>query len=879
MRKLSNFDFLKDYDNELYELGNRIEDNVTTSPPAVKSDATPFLQKVLKILLSKIGVKYSETKNFYNQLDAVYREGVISYGFKQRIYGAYRLRSRVHDNLEETQRSEYFIAQQLHEKLFYIAKKLYRDFSEEYDEYKGVPVFKPIEIDTSDDEVELVKIPDFSEIIDIRYDYCVICGEPNHSNYSICCPKCNRVMDNANNFISIRNSFGKEAKFTKEDLIEYGIPEGYVNQLVSSMVREDMIKVKGRYITFNNMHLDEYLAKIDSYISVCELITKFREDKITASEVKQTNEYKYGSYRQDPFYQFYKIINHEVIDKFERDLLTTKDIEKTIEYTTITQKQLQRWYLKELGQFKKGNVNESFVVFNDLLKEEYINLKSRGVLEKEIKRQLNISPEVYGFWQDSDKEFIDKIECIKKDLIIKAMNDDKTRQEIIEIAGVTPKEYDDIFKVADFKGEEISKIRNRELESRKEMFVKYLKDYDIAASCELAKITVDDFYGWYDKENLDSSFYRDSTMILMYKYLQARKESKTQKDAALAIGLEERYVDRWLRRKTDLYKDFNDANLKVIVDLIIDGFENGKSKEEIEGEIGISVNKINVYLDLSQRGSALYEGLFESYETHLIPMMLDKFMEANKNKSMRKALEISGLTEKELDYYYELGKNGDEAFEEFHDEFLDIKKATYVHHIKRGKSHKIAMRESRLTEEEYDENRGDMERLLRLIKITIVAEEIANDKTSSVAASKAGCSVDEIYEWYFKGRDGDEEFERFYNILHNAYVRPSVNAIQDGLDNKNYNLDNIIRSNKDKFTKKDVDIWLENGLIEYKAINLDKSKTDDDSKSEFNANKMLREMGIEDYDRISVKKGSASSSILNKNDVDVEKLKKQILKK
>ena len=32
------------------------------------------------------------------------------------------------------------------------------------------------------------------------------------------------------------------------------MPEGYVNQFINSMVREDMLNVSGRYITFNNMH-------------------------------------------------------------------------------------------------------------------------------------------------------------------------------------------------------------------------------------------------------------------------------------------------------------------------------------------------------------------------------------------------------------------------------------------------------------------------------------------------------------------------------------------------------------------------------------------------------------------------------------------------
>ena len=72
---------------------------------------------------------------------------------------------------------------------------------------------------------------------------------------------------------------------------------------------------------------------------------------------------------------------------------------------------------------------------------------------------------------------------------------------------------------------------------------------------------------------------------------------------------------------------------------------------------------------------------------------------------------------------------------------------------------------------------------------------------------------------------------------------------------------------------------LDNAIL----VNLKKSddddKTENTKKSKSDANKMLKEMGVEDYDRISTRKSSNSSTILNRNDDDVEKLKKQILKK
>ena len=297
-----------------------------------------------------------------------------------------------------------------------------------------------------------------------------------------------------------------------------------------------MLKVTGRYITFNNMHFDEYLSKVNNYVNVCELITKFREDKITPTDIKRTQEYKQGSYHQDPFYQFYKVIDQEIINKFEKDILTTENILSSIEYTTITEKQLQRWYKINLEQYKRGNVNESFVIFNNLLMEDYIELKREGVLDKDIQRQLNVKHEMYEFFISINKEFESQIIQIKKDLLLKALNDDKTRDEAIKIAGVTPKEYDDIVKFSNFKEDEFSKKRNLEVESRKERLVEFLKTNDLKSSCNLAKITVDDFYEWYG-EDVTSEFYLNSTTVLMHNFLNERRKGKSKVEAAELLVL------------------------------------------------------------------------------------------------------------------------------------------------------------------------------------------------------------------------------------------------------------------------------------------------------------------------------------------------------
>lgn len=370
----------------------------------------------------------------------------------------------------------------------------------------------------------------------------------------------------------------------------------------------------------------------------------------------------------------------------------------------------------------------------------------------------------------------------------------------------------------------------------------------------------------------------------MAKYLDERRKGKSKLESITTVGMDEKYLNQWLTRSLDICRQFKDDDLKVTVDLILRGFKWDKSIREVCEMADVSEDTIRRSLRLGARGSEIYRELFDYYEDEMIPKKLDIFLNTSSIKSIRNALESAYLSEGELNKYYELGKSGDERFVKFYNGFYDVKKGIYVYHIEKGKSHNIAMRESRLTYEEFEESNEDIEKLLRKIKFNKVLEAIADDKTSNVAARNANCSVDEIYEWYFKGRDGDEEYEQFYLSFHGGYVRPCINAIQESMDNNLSHLDHLIKVNKEHFTKKDVDIWIKYGLLDNAIIvNLkrseDEDKKEDMSKPKENANEMLREMGVEDYDKITTRKTSKSSSILSQKDYDEEDIKKQILKK
>ena len=892
---MSNFDFLRDFDTTLWKLGKRIEKQVNISPSGVKADATTFLEYILKQYLNSVNIQYNSRKNFSDQIDAVYRLDGIAYGFKEKIKNAYNMRSHIHDNFEDIEKNEYVVAMQLHERLFYIAKKFYRD-SDSYDQYKGVPEYKPLKLDFSDDEIELLEIPDFNEIVEFKYDYCVVCGEPNHSNYSIFCEDCNRQIDNANNFISIRNNFGKDSKFTKEDLIEYGIHEGYVLPLINSLVKSNLLKVKGRFYEFNNLNIESYMTRIDKYIRIGELITKFREDKLSPTEIKETKEYRQGSYKQEPFYQFFKIINEEIINKFERDLLTTENIWDSIEYTTIPQKDLKRWYLIQLNNYKKNEINESFVIFNRLLITDYLSLKREGIKDSDIEKQLNISKEMLEFFPKFYPEFESEISQIKKDLILKLLNEGKSKSQVIEEAGITKKEYDDLIKYSKFKENEFGKEYEKIVNDRKEQLLIHLTTNDLINSCLLTKITVDDFYQWLDDAKVDSEFYIKSNKILMDKYLNERKTGKTKSLVCESIALDESIVDKWLKRKNKLFDEFKDKNLKVIVDLVLDGFKNNQTKKEISQNVEVSVNEINRFLLLGKRGSKIYSELYDYYEKEVIPKHLQRFLVEIKNKPFIKTLSYVDLTKEELIHYYETNQD-------FHDKYLSFKMERYVEEIIDGRTHEKSLKKSNLSNEEYLQLKQKIDEILLHERMEIVKREILNDSKSDVATKRAGVTVDDVYDWYYKGKS-DEEFKEFSEFFYDHYIEHNVlwvnRLLKDGLS-----IEKILSKFTENFTSKDFEIWQKDGLIEKENIFVDLTEDDDEEENlslfenyqygeNSSDNKLsldrknsdlysyLNEDSDEEFSSKEVlfkrKNASKSSTILKKDDEkDIEKLKKEIL--
>ena len=492
-------------------------------------------------------------------------------------------------------------------------------------------------------------------------------------------------------------------------------------------------------------------------------------------------------------------------------------------------------------------------------------------------------------------EFESEISQIKKDLILKLLNEGKSKSQVIEEAGITRKEYDDLVKYSKFKENEFAEEYEKIVNDRKEQLLIHLTTNDLKNSCLLTKITVDDFYQWLDDAKIDSDFYIKSNKILMDKYLNERKTGKTKSMVCESIALDESIVDKWLKRKNKLFDEFKDKNLKVIVDLVLDGFKSNKTKKEISQNIEVSVNEINRFLLLGERGSKIYSELYDYYSSEVIPKHLQRFLVEIKNKPFTKALSHVDLTKEEFMHYYETNQD-------FHDKYLSFKMERYVEEILDGRTHEKSLKKSNLSSEEYLQLKQKIDEILLHKRMEIVKKEILNDSKSDVAAKRAGVTVDDVYDWYYKGKS-DDEFKEFSEFFYKRYIRPNIMYFNDMItDGKP--IDRLLESFDDNFSKRDFEIWQEEGLIskENVVVKIDDDE-DEDAMSLFEShekiysketskNKFITKEGLtsEFYDsvkdddgvnRINVgfqKKNTSKKSTILKKD-DIERLKKEIMGK
>ncbi len=966
---MSNFDFLKGFNNELYEIGVKLEEDVINSPRAVTADATLFLETLVKDIYRLSKKKLEKNLiSFYKKIDNLYRLGVISYIFKSKLQDAYNLRNKIHKNYQNIS-EEQILAFDIHQRLYYIAKKYFRDYCESQKHFS---------------------IPDYKkpEHKHVHFDNCIICGSENKNQLSNMCGRCNRKIENMNVLLGIKNSFN-DSNFNKEDLINYGISESETISLLIDLAKDNVIYKKGQFYSINEDQFNRRLQEIEEYIEIGLLLTKFYTDEMSAKEIQATLQYWKGGINQKPYVEFYRLVNLKLEKGFEQNLCKLEDIKKSMKESSMDSLSVKDWFNRKKNDFIRGDLNEAFILFNELLIKKYFALKRKNIDETKIKYQLQISDELYNFWQNEfvGDEFIKRTTEIKKELILSEVKKNKSLKETLAYVGISQKEFERIYLLSKNDDDEFFRMFNKEYtRKRQKTFLRHLEHNGLNKAIRISKITRPEFDKWYfsgqcelsdfyiattellmekylsyrrkgynkkeiinhmdlpkgivqqwlDNHDLDiclkfrreneritsnlvkrgkiinalkedksktqaicsagltprefteiyttskreksnfhkrfdeeylanrkrlfpkllkdndfynalhkceitqiqfnrcyfkdqdmfiatgmaSEFYIDTTKFLMDKYLKARAEGKNKPDSARAVGLSNAIVDKWIRHvEYDLFLSFKKKNDALEKDLIINGFKDLKSKEEISEIHDISLRTINEFIKLARRGFEEYMDVLEVYENMLIPHQIDIFIKSIVNKPLNKALKDSKITLDEIEYYYELGKLENGNFRKFYTDYLDLKIRLYADTILANKSSKIAYKNSNLTQDEFRENKDSIDDLILTGRFSIIEDELEKHNTSGSKLSKlVGISLDELYDWYFRGKDGEEKFEEFSLMFELGVILPRVLAVNHakGLG--------VPKNKLHKKLKKDIGvdeykIWQKTGIIDKRNLN------------------------------------------------------------
>ena len=926
---MTNFDFLKNFNKDLYEIGVRLEEDVLNSPRAVTADATLFLENLVKDMYRLSNMKLEKHLiSFYKKLDHLYRSGVISYIYKNKLQEAYNLRNKIHkDALDPSEEKQ--LAFDLHKRLYYISKKYFRDFSES-DVYATIPDYKkPVHVD-------------------IHFDSCIICGNSNRQSMSNMCKICNQKIENANFMLGIQNRFGNDP-FTRMDLIEEGINESRAILLLMDLSKYNAVTNTGEYYTINEKNFEGYLAEINQYIQIGMLITRFYKDEITAHEIKQTEEYEKGRNNLIPYRELFKLAIRKIEHAFEESLLKSKDIKRSMKDSAMNDLDVKYWFYREMEAFNDGIINEAFILYNRILIDDFFAMKKKmiGDDDDEVLIRLGIPKDVYVFWRDHFMagKFARKNKTIKKDVIIKELKNKRSLNDALKSAEVTRDDFDRMYDVSKKKnGDFYKKFEKDYVQKRQKLLIRHLKNHSLNRAIRLAKITKTEFLEWYwqgertcsefyikvteilmekyisyrkndwDKQEIlkeinisrdiydswskhseftlfeefeeqnakitsdllkrgriingikegktkleaiftanltprdfmeiyntskrektefylrfdveyeksrkakfmkliksedfynaiqkseitqkefnrwyskdqDSfiateeatPFYLTATYELMDKYLRARLEGKNKPDSARSAGLSNMIISKWLNHpEFEIFDEFSKRNRDVEIDLVVRGFGRAMSKMEVSETYDVPAKTIEEFIELGENGFTRYGELFDLYENTVIPKHLDIFLTAFQSKTMFKSLKQARLSRQELDHYYNLGKEGHEKYRDFYHDFMDLKINIFIENVLSKKSLKIAIKNSGLTQEEFDENREDIEDIILKERISIIGEGITRNRTTGVKLAKdAGISVDEIYDWYFRGRDGEERYKIFSMIFELGVILPRALA-------------------------------------------------------------------------------------------------------
>ena len=786
----TNFDFLNGFNDEAYEIAIQIEDEITTSPASIKTHATGFLECIVDDMLLKTGNKDIIKKTTYSPKVQKLKEfDHIKYSFESMLLNAYQLRNTIHFSMKKTKEEDKRLVLELHEKLFHIAWRYFDEFGGNDFDYHGKPKYRPPF--RENDAGEIIEVPNI-ERMERVYDHCIICGRKNNSKFYNICNSCNSRIEHVEDIINLKNNF--DSKFTKRQIINLGYSKVYSDALIRELLDEKLILKTDKAYQFNDDIFNDYLYEIEQYGDIETVLLEFASGKLRYSDIKESEYYLKGKEGQKPFVQVYRIVSDAVFKEFLSQINLNIPIRDIIEDSSISMEEVQAWYDHQRELSQKGIKNPDFIKFNRILIDSYISLRRQSKLQDEIVDELGITNDMVDFWMETTIKELDyfkvEIEDIKLDLILKAVNENKTKEEICALVDISENELADKLQLGRDGNENYRtfyEIFQREYEyKRKNDFLYYLNENNLENSTRKAYLSKKDIDEWYLKGEKEfalghfdkyADFYLEVTEKLMKHYIRYRKDALSKKQAAEKIGKNVKTVEKWLRADDhEIFTNFQQSLEDITVNILISALKKSMTLKQASNLVDLSKNQVVKFIKLGENGDERYIELCKTYRTYYVPNQLNVFLKTIKEKNKKRAIKASHLTEDEINEYYTLGVEGDELYEKFAEEYFQYKLNNYVKEIFKGKTPNNAFRNSDMTETDEIYHAEDMENVVierQLEKVMPLIE----DNTTKMISNETKIDIETLFDWYIRGWEGDERFKEYSEELYeNQLVFSAKNA-------------------------------------------------------------------------------------------------------
>lgn len=785
----ANFDFLRNFNNDLHYLACIIEDEIYDSPSAVLTDATTFLEIIIYEIFKKYDLTTESLPYFKDKVIALTNGGFISKDLSKNLIKAYQKRNKMHSyngdiknhlNLNKNR------AVHIHRLLFNVSWLYYQEYCEDPFKVPQPSYVHPSRLGS--DVFGQNKIDDGK---------CIVCGSKTKTDEEVFCSECKYKIEKSDNLKTLRKHFGFKDGFKRNDLIEMGFEKGYVGTFLQELKNEELVYAVGKLNRIDKENTTRYIKEAEDMVAVEKMLSDYKMRNIDLNDILNHEFYHLGKNNQYPFVELHKMFSEIFYSRFLSDLNSDMTLEEILNNSNLNEEDLNDWYSSEMNE----NTAE-FGIFNEKLIDEIFKYKKERLDIEEIKTKLNITDLILNTITN-DKAEIGKLYRQKEDecvfsLFIKAIGKDKiTKKEALDNVGLSEKKLDELL----MNNPEFQKRYEKTYTlSRMNRFIKFFDYYNYKSSYKKVGLTIDEIDDWlaksrkmikYSKENIFSRFLVDFNDVTMKKYIQYREKKNTRQKALKKLNTDSETIIQLFSQNEEYKKQLD----TVLVNHAIIEFKSGKTKEQVIHELDLKSEWLNMALQKGHNGEKLFVELYNQYSENAIPSQINEFLELIKTKALKSVLVQLNMDEEELNSWCEKGKLGNELFTDFYNEFIEFKKERYIKTLMKTNSKQKALKKSYLTQDELTEHEEELDELVFERRMNIVMDELEKGNTTKRASKKASIKINTIYNWLEKGLEGDEDFKEFAETYKKEYLMPIEKAYGDGIK-EGVNEKNIIKAMK-----------------------------------------------------------------------------------